>query len=136
MNNSSGAKNLTDSTDAGKSKAAGLVDKDNSSVKFKVAISETLKNGYSFKDLKSKDVQSFERFVSQTVGKDLTISQVDKMFLRKHGKPVNTIEINGCKRDVMHYGKDRKKFRIFGYYDDNGYFVLYKIDTKHKTHSK
>lgn len=136
MKKFSGPRNLTNSTYADTSKASPLVDKENSSVKFKVAITETLQNGYSFKDLKSKDVKSFERFVSETVGKDLSISQVDDMFLRRHVKPMNEIEINGRKRNIIHYGKDRKKFRIFGYYDDNGYFVLYKIDTEHKTHSK
>ncbi|WP_429979843.1 MAG6450 family protein [Mycoplasmopsis bovis] len=30
-----------------------------------------------------------------------------------------------------HLGKDQQKFRLFGYFNENNYFVLTKIDSKH-----
>ncbi|WP_422059047.1 MAG6450 family protein, partial [Staphylococcus gallinarum] len=34
----------------------------------------------------------------------------------------------------LHYGKDRKQFRIHGFYDDKGYFNILRLDLNHKYH--
>lgn len=105
---------------------------DKPSVPFKLAIDDCLENGYSFEKMKKDGLKELDRFINDTIGKKMTISQVDKIFLRKKG-PVKSFEkIHGVKRDILHYGKDMKSFRVHGYYNDNGYFVLTQIDPKHK----
>lgn len=101
---------------------------------FKIAISRQLDNNFCFKDLDRSGLKGFHNFIDETIGKGLTISQVDKMFKRTQG-PVEKININGQDFDLMHYGKDQKPFRLFGYYLD-GFFHIVKIDPKHKTHKK
>lgn len=101
---------------------------------FKVAIDYSLDNKFCFKDLKPLGIKSFHNFIESTVGEGLTISEVDDLYLRKKGKPTDKTKVHGEVRDVMHYGKDRKKFRVFGYYNQSGYFVLSRIDQNHDTH--
>ncbi len=96
---------------------------------FKIAICEQLDNNFCFKHLKSGDLKAFHSFIDETVGKQLTISEVDKLFLRTRGSVKQ--EVNG--KEVIHYGKDRKPFRVFGYYNSDSYFVITRIDPKHKT---
>lgn len=98
------------------------------SLEFKLAISEQLENKYCFKDLRPSDIKIFHNFLDETVGKKLTITEVDSLFLRTKGGPKQ--EING--RDVVHYGKGRQSFRIFGYYNQDGYFTITRIDPRHK----
>ena len=75
-------------------------------------------------------VREFHRFVSETVEKNLTISQVDKRYLRK--KDSNLDDAN--QKNIIHYGHDGSTFRLFGYYNNKGYYVLTRIDGKHRTH--
>lgn len=96
---------------------------------FKIAICEQLDNNFCFKHLKSGDLRAFHSFIDETVGRQLTISEVDKLFLRTRGSVKQ--EVNG--KEVIHYGKDRKPFRVFGYYNSDSYFVITRIDPKHKT---
>lgn len=98
--------------------------------RFRIAIEEKLGNGFEIKDMDRNDVVSFHRFISETVDKGMTISQVDQRYLRK--KDSNLNEEDG--KNIIHYGHDGSSFRIFGYYNDIGYFVLTRIDGKHKTH--
>lgn len=103
------------------------------SIKFKVAITDKLDNNYCFKTLNSNHIKSFHRFLNDTVNKGLSISQVDDLYKRKKG-PKEEIKIKGSKFELIHLGKDLKSFRIFGYYNPDNYFVVTKIDPKHKTH--
>lgn len=96
---------------------------------FKIAICEQLENNFCFKDLKSSDLKALHNFIDETIGKGLTISEVDDLYLRKHRNPKQ--KVNG--REVLHYGKDRKPFRVFGYYNNDSYFTVTRIDPKHKT---
>lgn len=114
----------------GKSKGTMLT---TAKVKFRIAIEDRIKRGFNFKDMAKNHNREFQRFIDDTVGKGLTITQVDQMFKRNRG-PVKRIEIEGETREEVHYGKDRNAFRVFGYYNNEGYFVLSKIDPKHKTH--
>ena len=102
-------------------------------LKFRVAIECQLDNKYCFKNLKADGVKGFHEFIDSTIQKNLTITQMDKMYLRKNG-PKDSITINGVEYELIHYGKDRKPFRIFGYYNTDAYFVLTKIDPGHKVH--
>lgn len=98
---------------------------------FKIAISEPLDNNFCFKSLKKpENIRKFQAFIDETIGKKLTISEVDKMYLRTKGEIKQ--EING--REVVHYGKDRNPFRIFGYYNNDGYLIVTRIDPTHATH--
>ena len=45
-------------------------------------------------------------------------------------------KIGGIEREVVHYGKDRNPFRVHGYFNNDGYFVIYKIDPSHNVHKE
>ena len=79
-------------------------------------------------------LKEFHRFLSDTVYKGLTISEVDKLYLRKAGLS-NVPVIMSQGRELLHYGKARNPFRIFGYYNSDGYFVICRIDGSHKTNN-
>lgn len=102
------------------------------SIPFRIVISTRLDNGYEFKDMKQSHIAEFHRFVAETVYKNLTISDVDKQFLRKEGLS-NAPKITYGDIVLYHYGKDGNPFRIFGYYNRDGYFVLCRIDGNHQT---
>ncbi|MBN2959205.1 MAG: hypothetical protein JTJ17_06050 [Streptococcus gordonii] len=120
--------NLTDKKRAPSKQGTRLTNSKNETP-FKLAICEQLDNKFCFKNLTSEDIKSLHRFIDDTVGKSLTISKVDNLFLRTKGTV--TQNING--RDVVHYGKNNNPFRIFGYYNQDGYFNITRIDPKHKT---
>ena len=52
---------------------------------FRIVFEVELDNGFELKDMREKHIQDFHKFLSDTVYKGLTISQVDKLFLRKQG---------------------------------------------------
>lgn len=98
---------------------------------FKISICEQLDNNYCFKKLKPEDMKQLHAFIDETVGKQLTISLVDQLFLRTKGQ---VTEKDKQGRAICHYGKDSQPFRIFGYYNTDGYFNITKIDPKHRVH--
>lgn len=127
------AKKLTEKNKSSKPAKSRLV---KTEMKFKLCIQENLDNKYCFTCLKKQSAAlvDLDYFISETVHKNLSISSVDKLYLRKKGT-IKTIEVvNGKEREVVHYGKDMTKFRIHGYYNDDGYFVIHRIDPKHKVH--
>lgn len=123
-------------TDVGSSVATGyagvkLTSNRNSSRKFAITIDHALQNNYRFKDMKSGDIKRFSEFLTETVGKGCTISQVDHLFLRTKGNPGRKEQVNGTEVKMVHYGKNRAPFRVFGYYNEDGYFVVHRIDPHH-----
>ena len=102
---------LTDKNTSSK-KGERLVKAD---LKFKMAISITLDNNYCFKQMRKSGLQKLDQFIKETVGKHLTISKVDDLFLRTKGPVKSKETIEGISRDVVHYGKDRSPFRIHGF---------------------
>lgn len=100
---------------------------------FKIAFEEKLSSGYEIKDMSKEHLKSLHTFISETIYRKLTISDVDKLFLRKEGLS-NAPTIKYGAHELSHYGKDRNPFRLFGYYNDDGYFVVIRIDGEHKTH--
>ena len=102
---------------------------------FRIAFEVKLDNGFELKDMLQNHVQEFHRFVCDTVYKGLTISQVDKLFLRKSGLSKAPVVISNG-RELIHYGKDRNPFRIFGYYNSDAYFVVCRIDGAHSTNKQ
>ncbi|MBO0442846.1 hypothetical protein JZO79_04435 [Vagococcus fluvialis] len=105
-------------------------------VLFRICIQEPLHREYCFNYLDRSSLKLWEKFIDETVGKKLTITQVEQLFLRTqaHGPKYEKIEIEGNTREVIHLGKDRTKFRIYGYYNEQGYFVVHRIDPKHKSY--
>ena len=101
---------------------------------FRMSIERKLDNKYDFGDMKQKGIKDFHRFIQNTVGKGLSISEVDSLYLRKRGLSKTLIKqtIDGIERDIFHYGQDRQPFRIFGFYGDE-HFVITKIDCNHAT---
>ena len=88
----------------------------------------TNRNSISFR------MRNLHSFMENTIGKNLTISEVEKLFLRTKGDVFSNEVINGLERKIIHFGKDRHSFRIHGYYNEknNFYFVICKIDPNHK----
>ncbi len=119
---------LTNQTSA-KRQPNKLTSDENLTRVFKISICEQLDNRYCFKDLNREALKSLHAFIDETVGKKLTISQTEDLFLRTKGQVVQNI--NG--RDLIHFGKNRNPFRIFGYYNSDGYFNIIRIDPKHNT---
>ncbi len=102
---------------------------------FRMVFEVKLENGYELKDMTQKHTLEFHRFLNDTVYKGLTISEVDKLYLRKEGLSNAPVILSNGK-ELIHYGKDRKPFRIFGYYNADGYFVICRIDGAHQTHEQ
>lgn len=100
---------------------------------FRISFEVKLDNGFELKDMTLKHLAEFHRFVADTVYKGLTIAEVDKLFLRKEGlSNAPAVLSNGI--ELVHYGKAANPFRIFGYYNDDDYFVICRIDGSHQTH--
>ena len=97
---------------------------------FRIAIVDKLENGYEIKDMDREDAKNLHRFVEETVGKGMSISEVDRRYLRKKDFQITDAD----QKSIVHYGKDGSTFRIFGYYNSDAYFVLTRIDGKHSTH--
>jgi len=95
--------------------------------KFELVLSESLTNGYEFSDMKTEDIKQFHYFLKETVYKDLSLTQVEKLFRRKG-------EEEFSEGELIHFGKDSTAFRIFGYYNDALQFVVKRIDPHHRTH--
>ena len=121
---------LTDRTDEENSEPSLLLTNRNS----RMSIEHSLENGYDFKKLNSSSLKNLHSFIENTIGKNLTISEVEKLFLRTKGDVFSNEVINGLERKIIHFGKDRHSFRIHGYYNEknNFYFVICKIDPNHK----
>lgn len=100
---------------------------------FRIVFETRLQNGYELKDMTRSQIREFHRFVAETIYKGLSISKVDQLFLRKQGLSDAPPEYYKGK-ELLHYGKDRHPFRLFGYYNQDGYFVVCRIDGGHKTH--
>lgn len=124
---------LTDETGKGKLKPSLLLTNRNS-ISFRMSIEHSLENGYDFKKLNSDSLKNLHSFIENTIGKNLTISEVEKLFLRTKGNVFSNEVINGLERKIIHFGKDMHPFRIHGYYNEknNFYFVICKIDPNHK----
>lgn len=103
--------------------------------KFKIVFEVKLDNGYEVKDMTQKHVKELHKFLSDTVYKGLTISQVDNLFLRKEGLS-NAPKTISHEKELMHYGKKGNAFRIFGYYNSEAYFVICRIDGDHQTNKQ
>lgn len=96
-------------------------------VPFELCFKYPLENGYTFKELTKdnlKQLQSFLNKVSQ-----MTVSQVDKSFLRKtdtddkyRGMQVYHYEVSGS-------------FRIHVVIEA-GYYKIIRLDPKHKVHKQ
>ncbi|EHJ4943328.1 TPA_asm: hypothetical protein GI736_01540 [Listeria monocytogenes] len=99
---------------------------------FKLSLEVCLDNKYCFSKLKAEHLRILDNFLAETVGKNLTVSEAERLFLRTRG-PKETACFQGETRTIYHYGKDKKSFRIHGY-NNNGYFVITKIDPNHKVH--
>lgn len=125
---------LTDKNKAELSKSSKLLtNKENRTVPFRFCISEKLDNGFMFKDLSHDEYKIFCRFISSTINKKLSITEVNALYLRKKGPhgAKNEEIFNGSKRKMFHLGKGGTRFRIHGYYNKDNYFVICRIDPKH-----
>ena len=74
---------LTDKTAPDKLQAKRLI---KAEVVFKVALEDNIDKKYCFSKLKENHIKTFQRFLDQTVYKQLTISETDNLFLRTKGK--------------------------------------------------
>lgn len=102
--------------------------------KFKFAMTGSLDNNFCFKKMKQKNIVDFHKFIDEILSKQMTITEVDKLFLRTKGKVIEKTNVFGELREIQHYGKDQTPFRIHGYFNNEDYFVIYQIDPGHKKH--
>ncbi|MDN6147175.1 MAG: hypothetical protein L0L95_14150 [Staphylococcus equorum] len=126
-------KKLTNQNQTSKKSNGTILDR--TSKPFRLCIQECLDNNFSFKKMKKDSLKKLDQFIENTTDKHLSITEVDELFLRTKGpgKQSREVTIKGIERQVFHYGKDRDPFRIFGYFNEDGYFVVYRIDPNHKT---
>ena len=111
-----------------------LVSKKDRSKKFKISIDHKPENNYCFKCLtKSSKYRKFYGFLKKTIYRNLSISEVDELYRRQDDKN-DKVKINGVEYEIIHYGEKKKSFRLHGYYNSYGYFVIYRIDPDHKYH--
>ncbi|MRF37115.1 hypothetical protein GIJ44_20730 [Staphylococcus sp. KY49P] len=104
--------------------------------KFKIALGTELENKYCFKSKKPKKVtDGLHKFLENTVYKNLSITQVDQLYLRTKGPVKEKFKTANSQLEILHYGFKNSQFRIFGFYDNNAYFNITKIDTDHKSHN-
>lgn len=121
---------LTDLNNTHTAKGSKLANIKN--LQFKLAFGTELDNNYCFYTKKPKDLTNeLHKFLKETVYKGLTITEVDSLFLRTKGKIKEKLN---DKVDLIHYGKNRSKFRIHGFYDRQGYFNVVKLDIDHRVH--
>lgn len=125
-------KKLTNQNNFQSKNNSPLANKDHSTVKFKIALDHILCNNYQFKDLNKKGIREFSKFLLNTIGKNLTMTDVENTYMRTHKKPLEKEMINGEMQNVIHLGKDRTAFRIFGYYNTDDYFCIHRIDPNHQ----
>ena len=111
-----------------------LTSDERSSVRFKIGLTDALENPFTFKKMKQEGIQGFSSFLSKTVGEKLTISEVENRFLRTDGPhgPFNKETINGTDRQTKHFDNGTRDFRVHGYYNDDGYFCIIRIDPHHR----
>lgn len=133
-NNNSSSNGATILTEVGSKEAVGRKLTNRKDKKFKFAITGSLDNGFCFKKLKQNEIIEFHKFIENILSKQLSITEVDKLFLRTRGPVTSKEDVFGKKRDIQHYGKINTKFRIHGYFNNDDYFVIYQIDPKHKKH--
>jgi len=89
---------------------------------FKLCFQRPLDSRYNFKKMKQSGLKDLHEFMENTIGKGLSISDVDKLYLRKRGLAAG---------EEIHYGKDRHHFRVHGMYQE-AHFVVSKIDCNHQ----
>ena len=92
------------------------------SLPYKLCFQRSLDNKYNFKLINQSGLKDLHDFIENTVGKGLSISDVDALYLRKRGLGLS---------DEIHYGKDKHPFRVHGQYIES-HFVVTKIDCAHK----
>lgn len=101
---------------------------------FKIALEDYMHGNFNFGKMDSSGRKDLQAFLDKTVYKQLNISTVDRLYLRMKGTIREKAVINGINRDIVHYGFNRSTFRLHGYFNELDYFVIYKIDPKHKVH--
>ena len=104
---------------------------------FIILIKDPLDKKYNFSKLSKDGLKKWQAFIDDTIGQNRTISEVDKLYLRMGSIKPNNREFADTEEGgalIIHYGKDNQRFRVFGYYNEQNYFVLFRIDEHHKVH--
>ena len=104
---------------------AKLTSKQNCDVAVELCFRYPLENGYTFKELSPENVKQFQSFLNKV--SQMTVTQVDKLFLRK---PDKSDTFKGMQ--VYHY-EVTKVFRIH-VVNESGYYKVIRLDPKHRVH--
>jgi len=101
---------------------------------FKLILEAQLDRHFSFKQLKTQDSRQFDLFLTKTIGRGLTITETETLFLRTMGPhgAKHVEQYNDVDQDVIHFSNGTRDFRVHGYYNHLGYFVLVRIDPHHQ----
>ena len=92
---------------------------------FSLCFKYKLENGYTFLDMDTKHVKTFQKFLNQA--SQMTFEQAERLYRRKS----DTTDVFSGDQ-VIHYGIS-EVFRIHGVIQ-NGQFVVIRLDPMHKFH--
>lgn len=102
---------------------------DKVSTSFKISLEEKLQNNYDFKTLRNKkDMESFQKLLYKLIGKSW-----DNIKSLKRQNCKNDKHTDGSQ--IIHFGEDGNTLRLHGIMRKD-YFVLLRIDPKHKINKK
>jgi len=115
-------------------KVTALTTKARRQLPFRMLLEVQLDRHFSFKQLKTQDSRQFDLFLNKTIGRGLTITETETLFLRTTGPhgAKHVEQHNSVMQDVIHFSNGTRDFRIHGYYNYLGYFVLVRIDPHHQ----
>ncbi len=76
--------------------------------KFKIALGTELENNFCFKTKKPRKVtDGLHKFLEYTVYKDLSITEVDRLYLRTKGPIKEKVETKYSQLEILHYGLEK-----------------------------
>ena len=110
----------------------GLVADQRQVQKFKLSIEVMLDSRYDFKKLKPTDLRQLQLFIAKTIGRQLTVAQVETLYLRTNGGAKHHEQFDQGWYEMLHFSNGARDFRIHGFYNVDGYLVLTRIDPHHQ----
>lgn len=113
----------------------GLLTRQNDGI-FRVAFAgEATKKGYRFEDCSKEDWHKLGEWLNRWVGKTIQELRGSKSARNTDSTQKSVDPYDNKLKTEQHYGFNGKK-RVHGYYNQQGYFTITKIDPNHKVHKR
>lgn|GEM_PF-1591029 len=113
--------------------ALPLTSEENSIATFKVVFAGKAQRNYDFKDCDMQQWHQFGEFIDATVGKKIT--EVNERYKRNPDRSDKVKDPLGDTYKIEHYEVNNQS-RIHGYFINRGYFIVTRLDPKHKVHKR